>query len=77
MRRFSRRRSSRILGPPIFNIYLNYLFYLTKFTEVCNSVDETTFFARDKDLKFSIKRLEHDRLPLATEWFENINMKLN
>ena len=32
-----------VLGPLLFNIYLNDLFYLVESTEVCNFADETTF----------------------------------
>ena len=42
-----------VLGPLLFNIYLNDLFYLA---EVCNFADDTTFFALDKDLKILISR---------------------
>ena len=65
-----------VLGPFLFNIYLNDLFYLTESTEVCNFADDTTFFACDENLNSLIKRLEHDSL-LAIEWFQNNNMKLN
>ena len=65
-----------VLGPFLFNIYLNDLFYLTESTEICNFADDTTFFACDKNLNSLIKRMEHDSLP-AIEWFQNINMKLN
>ena len=65
-----------VLGPLLFNIYLNDLFYLTESTEVCNFADDTTFFACDENLNSLIKRLEHDSL-LAIEWFQNNNMKLN
>ena len=41
-----------ILGPLLFNIYLNDLFYLTESTEVCNFADDTTFFACDENLNF-------------------------
>ena len=41
-----------VLDPLLFNIYLNDLFYLVEFTEVCNFADDTTFFACDKDLQF-------------------------
>ena len=33
-----------VLGPLLFNIYLNGLFYLTESTEVCNFADGTNFF---------------------------------
>ena len=37
-----------VLGPLLFNIYLNDLFYLAESTEVCNFADDTTFFTCDK-----------------------------
>ena len=46
-----------VLGPLLFNIYINDLFYLTEMTDVCNYVDNTTFHACDLYL---ITRLEHD-----------------
>ena len=64
------------MGPLLFNIYLNDLFYLAESTEVCNFADDTTFFACDKDLKTLISRLEHDS-HLAIEWFESNYTKLN
>ena len=65
-----------VLGPLLFNIYLNDLFYPAECTEVRNFADETTFFACDKDLKTLISRLEHGS-HLAIEWFESNYMKLN
>ena len=49
-----------VLGPLLFNIYINDLFYLTDMTDVCNYADDTTFHACDLDLKSLITRLEHD-----------------
>ena len=57
------------MGPLLFSIYFNDLFYLTESTEVCNFADDLTFFVCDKDLKTLINRLEHDS-HLAIEWFE-------
>ena len=65
-----------VLGPLLFNIYLNDLFYLAESTNVYNFADDATFFACDKDLNSLINRLEHDSY-LAVEWFENNSMKLN
>ena len=65
-----------VLGPFLFNIYLNDLFYLAESTNVYNFVDDTTFCACDNDLNSLINRLEHDS-HLAIEWFENNSMKLN
>ena len=39
-----------VFGPLIFNIYLNDLFFLVDYMEVCNFADDTIFFACDKDL---------------------------
>ena len=65
-----------VLGPLLFNIYLNDLFFLTESTDVCNFADDTTFYACDRNSNDLINRLEHDSF-LATEWFENNSMKLN
>ena len=57
-----------VLGPILFNLYLNDLFCLPDFTEVCNFADDKTFHACGNDLNNLIKRLEHDAF-LAIEWF--------
>ena len=65
-----------VLGPLLFNIDFNDLFYPAESTEVCNFADGTTFFACGKDLKTLISRLDRD-IHLAIEWFESNSMKLN
>ena len=65
-----------LLGPLLFNFYLNDLFYLTECTNACNYADGLIFHACDSDLKDLITRLEHDSL-LALEWFQANYMKLN
>ena len=65
-----------VLGPLLFNIYINDLFFLTESTNVCNYADDTTFHACDMDLENLVRRLEHDSM-LAIEWFESNYMKLN
>ena len=47
-----------VLGPLLFNIYLNDLFYLAESTKVCSFADDTSFFACNKNLKTFISRLE-------------------
>ena len=39
------------LGPLLFNIYFNDLFFLSEFTDLCNFADDTTFYAC-KTVKF-------------------------
>ena len=65
-----------VLGPLLFNMYINDLFYLTELTDVCNYTDDTTFHACDSSLEDLIKRLEHYSI-LAIEWFGSNCMKLN
>ena len=38
------------LGPLLFNIYLNDLFFLSEFTDFCNFVDGTTFYVCHMEL---------------------------
>ena len=65
-----------ILGPILFNIYLNDLFYFFSLTNVCNIADDTTPYACDLNLGNLIFRLENDTL-IAVSWFEANFMKLN
>ena len=52
------------------------MFYLTKFTDVCNFSDDATFFVSDGDLKHIMERPENYS-KMAAEWFKNNYMKLN
>ena len=63
-----------VLGPILFNIYLNDLFFLLKETEVCNYADDTTPYACEESLKNVMLRLEHDS-DTAICWFESNYMK--
>ena len=65
-----------VLGPLLFNIYLNDLFWENELTDVCNFADDTTFYSCDQELDIVLKKLEHDSL-IAIEWFEANYMKLN
>ena len=65
-----------VLGPLLFNIYINDLFFINENTDVCNYADDTTFYKCDKDINNLMKSLEHDSL-LAIEWFDSNHMKLN
>ena len=65
-----------VLGPLLFNIYLNDLFYFIEETEASNYADDTNIHACDMNLNNLLKRLEHDAL-IAVEWFESNYMKIN
>ena len=76
VRAVTRRPSGSVLGPILFNIYLNDLFYLTEMIQICSFAADILFYVCDKDLNTLYNRLEHDTA-LAVEWFENNFMKLN
>ena len=63
-----------VLGPILFNIYLNDLFY--QLSDVCNFADDTTLYACDMNLDAVLNQLE-DNAYTAISWFENNYMKLN
>ena len=48
-----------VLGPLLFNIYLNDLFYTLKEIEVCNFADDTTPYVCDENLQVVLEKLEH------------------
>ena len=64
-----------VLGPLLFNIYLNDLFFIIN-TYVCNFADDTTPFVCDFELKNVLDKLEINA-DLAVSWFETNYMKLN
>ena len=67
-----------VLGPILFNIFINDLFFLfiDSDSHVCNFADDTTLTACCAEIKDMLKKLEEDTLS-AIIWFENNYMKLN
>ena len=65
-----------VLGPLLFNIYINDLFYLLKDADICNYADDTTIYVCDNHLENIQNRLERDALKLSG-WFHENYMKLN
>ena len=65
-----------VLGPILFNIYINDLFFLLTEINVCNFADDTTPFVCDNDLGTVLNKLEQNSA-LAISWFESNYMKLN
>ena len=63
-----------ILGPLLFSIYLNDLFFILDMTDVCNHADDTGLHACDKELPCLLTSLEHYT---EIEWFEINFMNLN
>ena len=50
-----------VLGPLLFNIFINDFFYLVKGTEMCNYGDDTTIFACGSDMCSILNHLK--RMP--------------
>ena len=64
-----------VLGPLLFNIYLNDLFFELD-DSVCNFADDTTSFVCDIHLEIVLCKLENNANN-AIQWFKNNHMKMN
>ena len=65
-----------ILGPLLFNIYLNNLFYLDIDSDLCNYADDNTLYQCDASLSELISKLETSARSVI-QWFGYNYMKLN
>ena len=65
-----------VLGPLMFNLYINDLFCQITNTHPCNFADDTSLNAFDLSLENLLLNLENDTLSVIV-WFENNFMKLN
>ena len=64
-----------VLGPLLFNIYINDLFFELD-DNACNFADDTTSFVCEKNLEIMLLKLEKN-VGTATQWFTNNHMKMN
>ena len=65
-----------ILGPLLFNIYINDLFFVVKLSEVCNFADDNTLSSSNKELELVFRNLESD-LNNVLAWFNDNSLKAN
>ena len=65
-----------VVGPLLFHIHINDLFYLLKDTDICNYADDMTIYACDNQLENIQNWLEQDALKLSG-WFRENYMTLN
>ena len=65
-----------VLGPLLFNVFVNDIFWFSHRTKICNYADDTTIFTCHPDLDTIIKQLEEDSSVLV-KWFSDNFLKLN
>ena len=65
-----------ILGPILFNIFINDLFMFIKETHICNFADDNTIYACEKTLKETLQKLRLD-LENTIKWFNTNQMVAN
>ena len=65
-----------VLGPLLFNVFINDIFLFVNKKSICNYADDTTIYACHTDLNTIIKNLEADG-SILSNWFSSNFMKLN
>ena len=65
-----------ILGPLLFNIFINDIFLFMEETEICNFADDNTLFACDKSIDIVIMRLKKDLINI-NKWFLDNSLVAN
>ena len=65
-----------VLGPLLFNIYINDLLLFIQNSDICNYADDTTIYSCDRNLDNITHKLEND-CNVALKWFADNFMKLN
>ena len=65
-----------ILGPLLFNIFINDLFLFIEKTNICNFADDNTIYSYNNNLPTILKNLKHDMINVL-KWFKVNSMKAN
>ena len=65
-----------VLGPLLFNIFLNDFIYIVEHLEVCNFPDDNTIFSCDDTFESVASNLEQD-MSQAVSWFKTNQMVAN
>ena len=65
-----------ILGPLLFNIFINGIFLFLQETEICNFADDNTLFACDSTVEKVLSSLNND-LNIINDWLINNSLVAN
>ena len=65
-----------VLGPLLFNIFINDFFFFMEDCSVCNFADDTTIYTSDKSILNVISKIEKDTTN-ALDWFQNNSLVPN
>ena len=65
-----------ILGPLLFNIFLNDMLWFVEKTDICNFADDNTIYSCAKSVNDVIENLQSD-LKIALKWFKDHQMMAN
>ena len=65
-----------ILGPLLFNFFINDIFMFIKKSEICNFADDNTIYDCGKDLSNILENLKHD-MKILLKWFRINSIQAN
>ena len=65
-----------LLGPILFNLFINYLLFLIKEAELANFADDNTIYVGSKDLTELLEIFQKE-CETAINWFKTNNMMVN
>ena len=65
-----------LLGPLLFNIFINYIFLYIENSDLCNYADDSTLYATGESLSIIIENLKANFLRIST-WFHEKFMVTN
>ena len=65
-----------ILGPLLFNIFINDIFLVVEKSDICNFADDNTLYSHGSNLPLILNNLEHDMRNLLY-WFKINSLKTN
>ena len=65
-----------ILGPLLFNAFINNIFMFIEKTEICNFADDNTIYDCGEDLSNILENLNHD-LKILLKWFRINSLQAN